>query len=423
MMRERRLICVVSLLLLLTACSQTALPTPQATFVRLPPINTQVPGVTVTAIAEKPSATPEEATAIIPTVPSSEPAATTEPTAESFALAAAPMLPEQLVLSLAPGSADAQVAIVPNPNDTSQIQGPSSFRIGSDATIRVLDRGNKRVLFFSPEGQPGRVQPITEANDPIDYIVNNNGEVFVLDNGVYNQDNGFHEQKQILLYKPDGALNTRYPIADAVQANGIMLNTQQDLFVVSGSFYENATTISVLAAGQAVNVAHQFLTRHRGLPTPRSPMMFLTRVHTSDDIGAGMDVLLGQVAAEPRLIMDNLALPATAQFLNVDRAMNLYFMNFVPDANIIQLWRVAPDTTIVGGGAIDLTGCQAFDWRSIYAAQDGEIWRMCNMADRTIISRYNLIGMDGQPLAKVEKIDEAAAKNVPWAPGGNFSAA
>ena len=94
------------------------------------------------------------------------------------------------------------------------------------------------------------MQPTNEAVDPIDYIVNNNGDVFVLDNGVLNQDTSTHTQKQIVLYTPDGKLKTRYPIADSVTANGIMLNTQQDLFVVLGSFYENPMTTVLFSAGK-----------------------------------------------------------------------------------------------------------------------------------------------------------------------------
>lgn len=424
MLTQRRLSLLLALLLV--SCSQAAQPTPSpaSSPTSVAAVATSLP----TATQPVPTAAPTlELTPSITASPTSEPtmlpSPTFEPGPEPLTLAAAPALSEQVVLQLTAGNGTEQVGFAPYPNNPELMQGPGAFRIGSDSTIRVLDRVNKRVLFFSPDGKPGRVQPITEAQDPIDYIVNNDGEVFVFDNGVYHQETGQQHQKQVLLYKPNGRLNTRYPIADAVQANGIMLNTQQDLFLVSGSFYENAMSTTIFSSGKAVDVAHQTLTMHRGLPTPRSPMMFTTRAHPGGDGLVGLDVLLAQLAREPRLIMDNLALPASAQFLNVDRAMNLYFMEFASEGNAVRIWRVAPDTSISGGGSIDVTGCEDFNWRSIYIAQDGEAWRMCNTKDTTTLSRYNLIGTDAKPLGKVEKMDEQASKNVPWAPGGNFIAA
>lgn len=425
MLIQRRL--ALLLVLLLVSCSQAAQPTPSATLMSETTVATQPPVASVSMPTDAPTNSPtaiaEEATTLIPTAPASEPVSTQVPTPEPLVQAAAPALSEQIVLQLPPGNGAGQVAILPNPNDSSQVQGPGSFRIGSDATIRVLDRGNKRVLFFSPDGTPGRVQPTNEAADPIDYIVNNNGDVFVLDNGVLNQETGIQTQKQVVLYKADGKLNTRYPIADTVSANGIMLNTQQDLFVVLGSFYDNPMTTVLFSAGKPIDVDHQTLTMHRGMPTPRSPMMFTSRAHPGSETGVGLDVLLAQLARDPRLIMDNLALPGGAQFLNVDRAMNLYFMKFADQGNAVSIWRVGPDTTILGGGTIDISGCQSFDWRSIYIAQDGEAWRMCSTAEGTRVSRYALMGSDGQLLGPVDKIAEEASKNVPWAPGGNFTAA
>ncbi|HET9224522.1 MAG TPA: hypothetical protein VFO07_18560, partial [Roseiflexaceae bacterium] len=60
---------------------------------------------------------------------------------------------------------------------TPNIDGPRAFRIGGDGSIRILDSVNSRVLFVGQDGQVARVLKVEMT--PLDFIVNEQGEVFV----------------------------------------------------------------------------------------------------------------------------------------------------------------------------------------------------------------------------------------------------
>ncbi|GAB4216877.1 MAG: hypothetical protein OHK0022_58540 [Roseiflexaceae bacterium] len=329
-----------------------------------------------------------------------------QPTAEPVE----PSAPAAPPLPLAQGE---QVLRLPVGAEAGQIgqDGAASFRIGGDGTIRVLDAANRRVLFFGLDGAQGRVQNLAEAQEPVDFIVNNDAEVFVFDQG-------YGSSPQILRYGRNGALETRYPLAAgvAVNANGITLTSDQTLMLTS----ENQRVWTVLHRGVAVPPEAQPLTEQPGATSPRSPVLFETQG------GSGAPVLrivglTGSIAGDMLVEVQRITtqLPPEARFFNVDRAMNLYFIRQSDQDETADLWRVQPDGSVAGGAQIPLTGCGLRSWRSLYVDQPGAVWTMCSAEGGVVFTRYNLLDPTGAPLAAAPQ----QPADVAWKPGATFSAA
>jgi hypothetical protein len=311
----------------------------------------------------------------------------------------------QVVLQLSAGVGDAQVGVV---NEAPNIIGPRSFRIGADGSIRLLDNVNKRVLFFDRSGKHIRTLPIAAAQDPQDFIVNNAGEVFVFDRA----------RSQVLRYGPKGDVTLTIPLSPGVgaSADGIMLNSAQDLMLVQN----NQSFWMLVHQGMPVPPEIQPLTMRTGTVTPRSPTFFQTAFSEAPSPYLHIFGLRGGPAGDLIAEVDGrqIQLPGDAQFFNVDRAMNLYFMRTSPEADAFDVWRVNPDGTPAGGAHIP-TGACGVSWRSLYVDQTGVAWTMCVSESGATITRYPLLAFDGTPLS--EPAQEAA--DVAWKPGARLDAA
>lgn len=288
--------------------------------------------------------------------------------------------------------------------------GPQSFRIGGDGTIRVLDSGNKRVLFFGQDGAQGRVVTIAEAASPIDFIVNNDAEVFIFDSGA---------KPQVLRYDRAGKLKARYPLNTdvSIESGAIGLTSEQTLMLFS---HDNQRAWTVLHRNVAVPPQIQPLTEQRGTASPRSPVLFET---TQQDGQAALRVVgltggaNGSMLTEAQRVPT--ALPEDALFFNVDRAMTLYFTRGDPGSGPVDLWRVQPEGGVAGGVQLNLSACGNPTLRKLYVDQEGVAWSMCSAGKSVTFARYPLLDPAGKPLPK------AAAKpaDVAWKPGANFIAA
>jgi hypothetical protein len=379
--------------LLLSACSGSAatsappvIPSPQPTAV-----STAAPAATAAPVA-----TELPATAAPVATPEPEPAPTVQPLVNSAG---------QVVLQLSAGAGDAQVGIT---KEDPNIIGPRSFRIGADGSIRVLDNVNKRVRFFDQSGKIMRTLAIAAAQDPLDFIVNTAGEVFVFDRA----------GSQVLRYGPNGDVTATIPLSAGVAANadGIMLNSAQDLMLVQN----NQSFWVLVHQGVTVPPEIQPLTMRAGTVTPRSPTFFQTTylealspyLHIAGIRGAPPSELIAEVDGR------QIHLPDFVQFFNIDRAMNLYFTRTSPEADAFDVWRVNPDGTPAGGVHIP-TGACGVSWRSLYVDQTGVAWTMCVNESGATINRHPLLGFDGTPLS--EPAQEAA--DVSWKPGARLDAA
>jgi len=390
-------------MLLLAACSgpsasvvPTAIPAPNATAAPA----TQAP-ISVTLA---PAATEEVATVIPATEPPIAVAtATPAPTQAEPPLATAD---GQQVLQLAAGSGPNQVGIS---NDGSNTIGPRSFRIGADGTIRMLDNINRRVLFFDQGGKLTRTLRLDQMQDPVDFIVNNAGEVFV-----YGGAGG--PNLEVLRYGPDGKITLRLPVSRGVSADGIMLTAGQDLMLVQG----NQTFWTLLHQGVTVDPKIQPLTVQEGTVTPRSPAIFRTSPGENSALDLHAIGLNAGISGENVTEIGSLttSLPADARFFNVDRAMSVYFTRPSAEGDAVDVWRVMPDGTVAGSAHI-VTGSCGASWRNFYVDQAGTAWTMCVDAQGASVTRYTLQDSSGQPLPEAA----ADAADVAWRPGARLTAA
>jgi hypothetical protein len=394
-------------MLLLAACSG---PSASVAPTSIPaPVPTAVPTTAPPAATQAPVAATDQATMVPATgIPATEPpiAAATATLAPAEAEQPLATIDGQQVLQLAAGSGPNQVGIT---TDGSNTIGPRSFRIGADGTIRMLDNVNKRVLFFDQSGKVTRTLQLDQAHDPIDFIVNNAGEVFV-----YGGDGG--PNMEVLRYGPDGKITLRLPVSPGVNADGIMLTAAQDLMLVQG----NQTFWTLLHQGVTVDPKIQPLTVQEGTATPRSPAIFRTSPGENGALDLHAIGLNAGTSGEHMLEIGSLttSLPADARFFNVDRAMSLYFTRPSAEGDAVDVWRVMPDGTIAGGAHI-VTGSCGASWRNFYVDQAGTAWTMCVDAQGASVTRYTLQDSSGQPLPAAA----ANAADVVWRPGARLTAA
>lgn len=332
----------------------------------------------------------------------SEPAAASRPTASAPVAAPLRRAKGQQVLRVPDGSGAGQLGTANG--------GPQSFRIGGDGTIRVLDSPNKRVLFFGQDGAQGRIVTIPEAASPIDFIVNNDAELFVFDSGA---------QPQVLRYGRNGKLKTRYPLNPdvSIESGAIGLTSEQTLMLFS---HDSRRAWTVLHRNVVVPPQVQPLTEQQGLASPRSPVLFSTLQNQPQALlrvvgltgGAN-----GSMLTEVQQVQTSL--PADALFFNVDRAMTLYFTRGDPGAGPVDLWRVDPNGHVLGGVQLDLSGCDGPTARKLYVDQAGQAWSMCSANNTVTFLRYDLLDPAGKPLPQAA----GKAADVAWKPGANFTAA
>jgi len=296
---------------------------------------------------------------------------------------ALPRVEGEVVLKLTPGT------------------GLVAFRIGGDGTIRLLDNQRQRILFFDQQGKLLRSLSIAEAANPVDFIVNPQGAVFVFDRG-----DGL--TRQVLRYTPNGKLAERLPLGTNVDGDAIMLTADQDLLLVS----DNQIYWSLIHKGVVVAPELQSLTMREGSATPRSPLIFRTIGDAS-----GRSALSVESTTSPDTLT-NLAfdLPnEVVRFFNIDRAMNLYFSSGWGSSEL-RIARVLPDGTVAGGAQIQEDGCQ-LSWRQFYIDQPGSAWSLCVSNQAATVKRYRLLSPTGQPLPEASK--EPA--DVIWRPGAQVN--
>lgn len=392
---------------LLTACAgqpagtaPTALPVRESTAAPAPApaTATSAPPTSLPATA-LPATEPPIAGATATPAPAEgdQPAATAEPLAT---------VDGQVVLQLGAGAGAGQVGITA---DADNVVGPRSFRIGADGTIRLLDNINKRILFFDQSGKVTRTLRLDQAQEPIDFIVNNAGETFV-----YGGDGG--PNFQVLRYGPDGKVTARLPVSPGVSADGIMLTAAQDLMLVQN----NQTLWTLLHQGVNVDPKIQPLTMQDGVATPRSPAIFRTSPGENGTLDLHAISLNAGSSGENVTEIGGVttSLPADARFFNVDRAMSLYFTRPNAEGDAVDVWRVAPDGTVAGGAHV-VTGSCGTSWRNFYVDQAGAAWTMCVDAQGVSVTRYTLQDSTGQPLPEAAK----DAADVAWKPGAQLTAA
>jgi hypothetical protein len=330
------------------------------------------------------------------TLSGAAPAATEQPAEPSAAAALPPpAVAGQPVLTLGRGAGADQIG----PNAT--------FRIGADGSIRLLDSENKRLLFFSSAGEYQNSRELAEANNPLDFIVESSGDLYVLDYAGDNVDRA----GPVLHYGADGALKARIALGTDIFPTGIMLTANSDLMLINGDHYWVAQR-----NGSPIPAEAQALTQRKGLVTPRSPVAFNNSLDAAHNL-----TVTTQSVIDMQTTSQVLTAPGADTFFNIDRAMNVYVTSALTSASEqgIKVWRYSPGGELLGSAAIALPGCDftsAAD-RRFYIDQAGAAWTLCITPETTTVSRYTLVDQGGAPLP--EAASEPA--DVPWKPGANFS--
>jgi hypothetical protein len=402
--RRARVLLIGMLALLLGACSPGASPaaTPAPTSVAGlrptprprptdPPPPTPAP--TEDPREANPPPTPQPEAALAPTEGPSEANAPPTPQPEA---ALAPTVTGETVLTFGRGAGDGNIG------------ANATFRIGADGSIRVLDSDNRRLLFYDAAGALRREQPLAEANSPLDFIVANSGEIFVLDFG----GDGANQNGPVLRYAADGTLAERIAVGQNVVGAALMLNSQNYLFVVNG--VESHTLIQ--HDGVAVPAATQPFTAHRGGITPRSPVAFISEYDNPNNVSK-VSVLNVTATNSPQRI---LIAPAGQHFFNIDRAMNVYTTSSLDvPLTAMTTQRYSPAGELLGAAHIDLAGCDMERQadRRFYIDQAGAAWTLCITPAGATISRYSLLDAGGQPLPAAA----SEPADVSWRPGGKFT--
>jgi hypothetical protein len=395
--RRARVLLIGMLATLLGACSTGAMPT--AT-----PAATSVAGLRPTAMP-RPTDPPPAASPVLvdpapptaaaeqdggPGTPEAQP--TEQPPAEE-----PPTVDGQTALTLGRGAGDGNIG------------ANTTLRIGADGSIRVLDSDNRRLLFYDAAGALQREQPLAEADSPLDFIVANSGEIFVLDDAG-DTTNGVGP---VLRYAADGTLAERIALGEKIFAAAIMLNANNDLFVANGAYYW-----LIQHDGQALPAEVQPFTARVGSITPRSWAAFVSEGNQESG-RATIKISKPDDVANSQMI---LLVPVDQQFFNIDREMNIYATTapYFWDSGI-DVWRYNSAGVAMGGAHIDTSGCQ-YDSsdaasRNFYIDQAGSAWVLCLNDAGATINNYHLLDSERQPLPAAA----SEPADVAWKPGGNFS--
>lgn len=382
------------------------------------------PSAVATPVAE-PSTGIQPTVVARATVAASPPLATAAPSNEPSVEASAAVLESAAAPTVAPVSVVGETVLQLAAGEPIG-NGPAfgqiiSFRIGADGSLRLLDAGARRVLFFDASGGYQRSLEVAEASEPIDFIVAGTGEVFVLDRGGGNP-------SRVLRYNLDGGLREELPISYSVasSADGIALSAElegergQDLVLTQGieRFW------FVRHFGELVPPNLQTLTGREGTMVPRSPVFFTNHNFNNRPVVRPF-VLTAGITSD--MIVDAvdvpIELPLGARFFNIDNAMNLYLVRGLDGslADAVEVWRVDPEGTVLGGARVDYSGCNFSSWRQFYVDQAGTAWSLCASEQGVEVRSHALLDATGRGLPPaLEPPDDL---NAAWQPGQRFSAA
>lgn len=293
-------------------------------------------------------------------------------------LAAAPTT----VLRLKAGSAAGQVGI------TSQL-APTSFRIGSDGSYRVMDAANKRILFFNgASGKLERTIALTTLKQPTDFAINNAG-VFVLDTGAW----------KIVRVSLTGKVQSSFAIAPTLKGKitTIALTADGRLFALALN-----ESFLLLSANEPLPPENQLLASFIGVPTVRSNAQFFVDTQikelnvyfiSSGIVGA---IPLGTYAGTPK-------------FLDVNQGMQPYVT--FSNQGKIEVRRFAVNGRLLGKLNFDLSAYRTAS-RRVYVDRQGAVYTMqIGKADLTI-QRYIMTDSAGKPLPAQTTLVTTA----PWSP-------
>jgi hypothetical protein len=380
---------VLVLIGLLSACS------PSQQTAQVPPARTAEP---VTA-----PATITPATAVPPTlVPATVPPAATEPPITEPSATTAPTAPQATpqaavaqgreVLTIATGSDAGQVGITAD-------DGPSTFRIAADGSIRVMDTVNKRLLFYSVStaSTPAKLTQTIDLSSlqrPTDFVVTGNGDLYVLD----------AEAWTLAHLSIDGKELNNIPLSPATKGKFTTISLTAD-----GRIMGLAGTISYILAvgGGPIPLEDQPNAQIEGVFTVRSNAVF--SIAADNDNPRLKSLLINYGGAAPGGIALG-PIDAEVTFLDINQGMEPYVL--VKHGTSVEVQRSSVAGQLLGSLSLDLAGCRPVA-RGMYVDRPGDVYTMCVSDQGVTIKQYSMVDAQGQPLPRYEQLVDSA----PWAPG------
>ncbi|MBA3944463.1 MAG: hypothetical protein H0X37_07875 [Herpetosiphonaceae bacterium] len=327
---------------------------------------TAIPSVASTAVA---TPLPATATPIRTT-------ATTPPSAGSPAAGTT-------VLRLAAGSAAGQVGVT-------NTDGPTTFRIAADGSIRIMDTINKRLLFFN--GTSGKLEQtinLSFLQRPTDFVVTGKGDLYVLDGGGWTIDHLAINGKEL----------HNIPLSPATKGlfSTIALTADGRIFGLA----QNKSYL-LITPGGPLPPEEQMHAVQDGLFTVRSNASFAL---VKESVRQVLQIGTGQ---QPKFVIGKSQ--EQVQFLDINQGMEPYVVANVNGLDEVRRYSLGGD--LMGTLQIDQRGCRP-TLRPIYIDRPGAVFTMCVSTNGLSIQRYVMHGAQGTPLP----LTNVLLTNVPWSPG------
>lgn len=434
-MRSRQRFCIILLLALsLSACSTgtaNITPTPTAPYVAEgPPVTpltsattapnpptiapTQVPtDVPTQPLTSAPTDVPTTAPTLAPTQP-----AATEPPADAPTLAPAqtsppadavqvptPLPPQAertpassgaavadstTVLRVAAGDGKGQVGI------TAQ-DGPSTFRIAADGSIRIMDTVNKRLLFFNgATGALAQTLDVSFLKRPTDFVVSGKGDLYVLDAEGWTIDhlaiNGEELHNIPLSRELKGKFSTISLTADG-RIIGLDARDGYTLITADGP---------VAPDDQPNNMVY-------GAYTVRSNASFVM-AYDSPNVGERQLIVNDVAVAAGQGYFDLGKVQGMARFLDINQGMQPYVAITNNGQTEVRRFEVAGK--LLGTLQVDQRDCRP-TLRGLYVDRPGAVYRMCVSDTGLQIDRFVMTDTSGKALPLVDQL----VTSLPWSPG------
>lgn len=300
------------------------------------------------------------------------------------------------VLTIPAGTGQGQVGI-------STIEGPPTFRIAADGSIRVMDTLNKRLLFFAA-GAPGQFKlaqtlDLSFLKRPSDFVVTGKGDLYVLD----------AESWAISHLSIQGAELNNIALNPATKGKFTTISLTADGRIFG---LDRNTGYLLIDAAGPIPIEDQPNSLVEGGATVRSNAIFSIVGDNSNQQRKSLLINYGGVAPATIPLGE---IDAEVTFLDINQGMEPYIL--VKRGTIAEVQRFSVDGQLLGTLTMDLAGCRAVP-RGIYVDRPGDIYTMCVGEQGVSIKHYVMTDAQGQPLPRFDQL----VQNAPWSPGSLQSA-
>lgn len=297
----------------------------------------------------------------------------------------APASAPTTVLSLRAGKGVGQVGITCS-------AAPTSFRVGSDGSYRIMDAVNKRILFFNGKtGKLERTINLASLGRPTDFAITSAGVVHVLD-----------AQKWVVArVSMSGKLLSTFALSPKLKGKITTLSLAADNRLFGIGFDGTTESSYPLANTQEafpVAVQESLLP---GAVTVRSNSFFRTEgndliIRFSDEFTVAGIINVGAVSG-------------ARKFVDVNQGMEPYVS--ISNQGLIEVRRYAVNGNLMGKLNFDLRPYRTA-LRRVYVDRPGAVYTMQIGRNGLTIQRFVMTDSAGKPLPLTTRLVTTA----PWSP-------